>query len=294
MEIKIGENIKRLRKEKGVTQEKLAEVFNISSVAVSKWEIGETYPDISLLFSIANYFKVSIDELMGYNENLIEKDILCILNEYDNMDPKLKWNGNCKLIVDAKKKYSYDYRIVHRYMFEKALGFADNNLEVLKNNCVELLSCCNMVLDNATTENYRVDALTLKAKILYATNKESEALDIINSFPSLYHTVNQRKEQLYNKGSNEYYLTVNDNIIELMHLLGDKLAKSIIYNTNLSMDDKINEIKLMIDSFKKVNNIKYFNELYKVFNRRILNHPEPKLNMPDELVKSIENEIKQF
>ena len=72
MNIKIGENIKKLRKENGITQEKLAEVFNVSPVAVCKWETGESYTDISLLFTIASYFKISIDELMGYDENKIE------------------------------------------------------------------------------------------------------------------------------------------------------------------------------------------------------------------------------
>jgi DNA-binding XRE family transcriptional regulator len=44
MELKIGNNIKRLRKNKGMTQEQLAELLNISSAAVSKWESGDTYP----------------------------------------------------------------------------------------------------------------------------------------------------------------------------------------------------------------------------------------------------------
>ena len=49
MEIRIGDNIKRLRNEKGITQEALSEILNVSSVAVSKWERGETMPDITLL-----------------------------------------------------------------------------------------------------------------------------------------------------------------------------------------------------------------------------------------------------
>ena len=65
MKISIGENIKRLRKQKDITQEKLAEALNVSVVAVSKWERNESYPDITLLFHLAHYFKISVDELMG-------------------------------------------------------------------------------------------------------------------------------------------------------------------------------------------------------------------------------------
>ena len=67
MNIYIGENIKRLRMTKDITQEQLAEFLNISNVAVSKWERGETYPDISLLPVLAKYFDVTIDTLMGYD-----------------------------------------------------------------------------------------------------------------------------------------------------------------------------------------------------------------------------------
>ncbi len=63
MEIKICENIKRLRSQLGVTQEMLADYCGISSQAVSKWEMQQSLPDISVLPSIAEYFKVSMDEL---------------------------------------------------------------------------------------------------------------------------------------------------------------------------------------------------------------------------------------
>jgi transcriptional regulator with XRE-family HTH domain len=61
-------NLKRLRKERDMTQEDLSELFNITFQAVSKWERGESYPDITLLPSIAEFFNVSIDELIGANQ----------------------------------------------------------------------------------------------------------------------------------------------------------------------------------------------------------------------------------
>ena len=69
MEISIGENIKRLRLEKGITQEQLAEILNVSNAAVSKWERGGSFPDITLLFPLADYFEISVDELMGHGND---------------------------------------------------------------------------------------------------------------------------------------------------------------------------------------------------------------------------------
>lgn len=66
MDIKLSEKLQLLRKEKGLTQEELANVFNVTNQSVSKWENGLACPDISLLPEIAEYFKVSIDELLGY------------------------------------------------------------------------------------------------------------------------------------------------------------------------------------------------------------------------------------
>ena len=65
MNIAIGENIKKIRTVQGLTQEQLAQALEVSPQAVSRWEIGSTYPDIELLPVIAGFFDVSLDELMG-------------------------------------------------------------------------------------------------------------------------------------------------------------------------------------------------------------------------------------
>ncbi len=62
----IGNNIYSLRKKSGMTQEELANRVNISYQAVSKWENGSTFPDISTLPLLAAVFGTSIDSLMGY------------------------------------------------------------------------------------------------------------------------------------------------------------------------------------------------------------------------------------
>lgn len=67
----IGTNIKRLRQNKGVTQEMLGDELGISGQAVSKWENGSALPDITMLPKLAEYFGISIDELMGYKLNAL-------------------------------------------------------------------------------------------------------------------------------------------------------------------------------------------------------------------------------
>ena len=68
MNMDIGGTIKKLRTDRKITQEEVAEYLGISFQAVSKWETGTTLPDITLLPKIADFFGVSLDYLMGRDE----------------------------------------------------------------------------------------------------------------------------------------------------------------------------------------------------------------------------------
>ena len=65
--IKIGKNIKKLREKKSITQEKLANYLRVTPQAISRWESETGYPDIELLPLIADFFDVTIDELLDRN-----------------------------------------------------------------------------------------------------------------------------------------------------------------------------------------------------------------------------------
>jgi transcriptional regulator with XRE-family HTH domain len=74
-EINIAKVITTKRKEKGITQDELAEYIGVSKASVSKWETAQSYPDISLLPQLASYFNISIDELIGYLPQMTKEDI---------------------------------------------------------------------------------------------------------------------------------------------------------------------------------------------------------------------------
>ena len=70
--VKFGAHISRLRKERDMPQSKLADILNVTRQAVSKWERGEGFPDISILCEIAGVFGVTVDALInagGASEN---------------------------------------------------------------------------------------------------------------------------------------------------------------------------------------------------------------------------------
>lgn len=67
--MKFNENLKYLRKKEGLTQEELAEKLNVSRQSVTKWESGNTLPDIETVKEIAYIFSISVDTLIGDVEN---------------------------------------------------------------------------------------------------------------------------------------------------------------------------------------------------------------------------------
>lgn len=239
MEIKIGENIKRLRKAKNVTQEQIAEVLGISVTAVSKWERGETYPDITLLFPLAHYFDVTLDELMGYDEERIQAEIDAMLTEYRSLWG-IDWLKAREVICKAYKEYPNDYLVMHYYMWNLAGDMADNDRETLLAHKEEFATICDKILGGCTEETIRLNAWNMKAKLLHAEGRTEEALAIYGEkYPNWYHTCDQKKEQLFAKDTPEFGLYLKQNMYELACFATDKKMKDIWFCTEGGPEDKV-------------------------------------------------------
>ena len=259
MKMNIGANIKRLRVAKNITQEQLSEAMNVTCVAVSKWERGETFPDITLLQPLAYFFNITLDELMGYDKEKIEKDIEDILELYTEHK-----NSNFKkareIITKAYHDYPNDYRIMHAYMWNIGGGMADNDPKVLIEHKDEFLSICLKILEGCTDDSIRIEAWNMRAKLFHAEGKTEEALKIYNTkFANWYKTYEQKTEQLFSKDTEEYYFHVQKNMYELTAFAGDKLGRVIFFDRSTDMSEKEEKAveygKLMIDAFEKTGDV---------------------------------------
>ncbi len=79
--MKIGEVIRKYRKEREMTQEQLARLLGVTASAVNKWEKGSACPDIALLAPIARALDISLDTLLAYHERLTKEEINDMLRE---------------------------------------------------------------------------------------------------------------------------------------------------------------------------------------------------------------------
>lgn len=103
--IAIGSNIARIRRERKLTQEDIASFLGVTKASVSKWETGQSYPDIELLPRIATFFGISIDELMGYEPQMSRQEL----------------RDTCKLLRKAFAEESFDE--VHEKCRELVRGY---------------------------------------------------------------------------------------------------------------------------------------------------------------------------
>ena len=92
--IKFGKLILKLRKERNMTQKELAEKLNVTDKAVSKWERGDSFPDITLLETISKELGVTVSELITGEKDLNEDEIR---NKIEQCIKELKESRNKKI-----------------------------------------------------------------------------------------------------------------------------------------------------------------------------------------------------
>ena len=99
-QIKIGGFLRELRKEKELTQEQLAEKFGVSSRSVSRWENGNTMPELGILVELADYYEVDIKQIIdGERKSEImekeQKETLRKVADYAEVEKKLAVKRRC-------------------------------------------------------------------------------------------------------------------------------------------------------------------------------------------------------
>lgn len=97
---KCGTFIAELRSERGMTQKELSEALNVSDKAISRWETGKGYPDVSSLMALSEFFSVSVNELLSGKRIDIEKlsttadeNVLEVIRKNERINKKTEKTG---------------------------------------------------------------------------------------------------------------------------------------------------------------------------------------------------------
>ncbi|MDR2615123.1 MAG: helix-turn-helix domain-containing protein [Oscillospiraceae bacterium] len=190
MKLAVGDNIKRMRAEQGATQEKLADYLGVTTRAVSKWETGKAYPDITLLGGISSFFGVTIDELLCEAEKRDEKidSALLQVQVVDNMHLG-KHEENIKLLREAARERPNDFTVQMLYVqaiFIRYVSiFQDAGSEELrKDDLSEAVNVCQRVLKLCTDDTTRQTAISFLYMLFDALGDTENARAAFAKIPS--------------------------------------------------------------------------------------------------------------
>lgn len=165
----IGERLKSLRGSQSMTQEQLAEVLSVSPQAVSRWENTTTYPDINLLPTLAMFFDVSVDYLLGIDEIRNTKNIIDIYTEVHNDVNSGDIAKAIEKLRSALRTYPKDYG----FMSELALALSlYQDYQVNQTELEEAIKLSEVILENCVNEKVRS---TTKANLCFAYLKAGDA-----------------------------------------------------------------------------------------------------------------------
>ena len=176
MKLQIGEKIKELRREKGVTQDQLAEMLHVSNQSVSRWELGICYPDMELLPAIANYFSVTLDELMGMHAMRSASTMNAIFTEAINHEHSGNWQAARDVLQSALKTYPEN----HGLMTELALVLTQTG------EITEAIAISENVLENCANEKLRSTARANLCFLYKNAGMPEKALALGKSLPHIW------------------------------------------------------------------------------------------------------------
>ena len=175
--VDLGVKIRKLRKEQNISQEVLAKYLGVSFQAISKWENQISMPDISLIPSIAAFFKISIDELFDFYK-------------YNTQNQALK-------ICDEAIKFRAKEPIKAKKILEKGLQKFPGN-EMIMNHLLyvlynlkeynELISLCKALIQTTNDMEIKYDAERILIETYSELGEKGLVHEHINNIPEIYFT----------------------------------------------------------------------------------------------------------
>ncbi len=172
-----GKTIKKLRRERELTQEQLAEMLSISPQAVSRWETEMAMPDISLIAPLCNLFDVTSDELLGIDLTKKQEAINAICEEADKYFARGYLKEARKILEDGLAQYPENLDIVYNLMY---VAFGQGNS---KEYVEDAISLGEKILEKSTNDAQRHGAIQILCYSYRDAGRLEEAVKMAESMP---------------------------------------------------------------------------------------------------------------
>lgn len=177
MEYLIGGRIRELRKCNKMTQERLAELLGISFQAVSKWENNIALPDITLVPKLAQVFGVTTDELLGYNLEEIQADVMRYVEQSVSLRESNPEEGR-RILEEGLKKYPENDLLLNNLLYVMNYNKKPD----------ETIRIASRLIDKTDMSDVKYDALRFLAYAYCAKGDVESATAALEKIPELYFT----------------------------------------------------------------------------------------------------------
>lgn len=173
--IKLGEKIRSLRKQKNISQEVFANYLGVSFQAVSKWENGNTMPDVTMIPAIASFFGVSTDELFDLNLFEMEKQVEAICYEswkFREDDPAKAE----RILRDGLQRFPGNDIILNNLLY--TLDY--------QTRADEVINLCKTLIESTKDDSVKYDACRILASCYKENGRDDLVMPTLEMIPEIY------------------------------------------------------------------------------------------------------------
>ena len=195
-----GTIIKKLRRERDMTQERLAEILSISPQAISRWETDMAMPDISLIAPLCNLFNITSDELLGIDITRRQQQIKAICSEADKYSQRGYLEKARKILEKGLNKYPDSCDIIYDLMY-----LASGQYDCTRDDKYldEAIKWGEKILAQSTEDQQRHGAIQILCFSYKDAGRTEEAVKMAKSMPFLAVSREMLLSRIYS-GSNAY------------------------------------------------------------------------------------------
>lgn len=184
--LNFAENIFALRHERGITQEILADFIGVTKASVSKWETGQSLPDIQTLLLLAAYFDVTLDQLLGYRPCLSREQIRSLYHELAKEFAEKPFEE----VFERSKIHVKTYYSCYPFLLQIGLLWFNHYMlaaperqgEVLE----EIAGLCARIYENSRDSGLCSDAIVLEAMARLQQDRAAEAIGTLEEMCNPY------------------------------------------------------------------------------------------------------------
>lgn len=241
MKLNIGETIKRLRKEREITQEEFAEMLGVSCQSVSRWENNSCYPDIELIPIIAAFFEISTDKLMGVDEVAEKKAVERYLKDFQASISIGNINECIRIARAGVAEFPNNYALLNKLMYAlfaecDETGNIPGWKENMEKNDAEIVALGERIMKYCPDQQIKFEAVNRLAFHHCEMGRKDQGRAIYETFPPMCYCKEwslkwalTEDEELphWRKFILQAYYALSDGLWQLVDLVSDEDAVTV-------------------------------------------------------------------